>query len=260
MAFSIAQAKSLCTASELTLARASTRNEIGRYSVVQIRQKLERARKLSDKWRDQSRSQGRATKATKRTRPTDPNARSAEKAQLFREVVARFEEQLATLESKGPKGKPAPKRLPKRARSATHRAGRADIRAELKEERAAMGGRKKPKPAKPKKPAKSKRPATPPITIEEAFGMTGESATSERPAKPTIPAAKTGKGKRAHAGLGMSALESAREFQHLRVTKGKQLRATTAAKNSRLQASGLIRVQKNASASNKRRQAKRDSR
>lgn len=255
MAFSLAQAKSLCTASELTLARASTRNEIGRYSVVQIRQKLERARKLQDKWRDQSRSQRRAAKASARSRPTDPTARSAEKAELFAEVVARFEAQLATLEAKGPKGKPAPKRLPKRARSATHRADRADIRAELKDERAAMGGRKKPKPAKP---TKSKPPAAPPLTIEEAFGL-GEDA-AERPTKPSIPAAKTGKGKRAHAGLGMTALESAREFQHLRVTKGKQLRATTAAKKSRLQASGLMRVQKNASASNKRRQAKRDAR
>jgi hypothetical protein len=260
MAFSLAQAKSLCTASELTLARASTRNEIGRYSVVQIRQKLERARKLSDKWRDQSRSQGRATKSAKRSRPTDPNARSDEKAQLFREVVVRFEDQLAKLEAKGRKSTPAPKRLPKRARSATHRADRADIRAELKEERAAMGGRKKSKPAKPTKSTKSKPPAAPPITIEEAFGMTGGTDAAEQPTKPSIPAAKTGKGKRSHAGLGMSPIESAREFQHLRVTKGKQLRATTAAKKSRLQASGLMRIQKNASAANKRRQGKRDAR
>ncbi len=257
MATSLAQAKSLCTASELTLARASTRNEIGRYTVVQIRQKLDRARKLQDKWRDQSRSQRRASKAAQRSRPTDPNARSAEKAQLFREVVSRFEEQLATLEAKGRKSTPAPKRLPKRARSATHRADRADIRAELKEERSAMGGRKKPRP--PKK-SKSKPPAAPPITIEEAFGIAGGESTVERPAKPSIPAAKAGQGKRAHAGLGLSARESAREFQGLRVTRGKQLRATTAAKKSRLQASGLMRVQKNASASNKRRQAKRDSR
>src|SRR5262245_41690821 len=234
MAFSLAQAKSLCTASELTLARASTRNEIGRYSVVQIRQKLDRARKLRDKWRDQSHGQRRAAKATARSRQPDANARSAEKAELFSEVVARFEAQLATLEAKGRKSTPAPKRLPKRARSATHRADRADIRAELKEERAAMGGRKKPKPAKPTKPAKTKQPAVPPLTIEEAFAVPTEEA--ERAAKPTIPAAKAGKGKRSHDGLGMTALESAREFQHLRVTKNKQLRAKTAAKKSRIQA------------------------
>jgi hypothetical protein len=257
MAFSLAQAKSLCTASELTLARASTRNEIGRYSVLQIRQKLDRARKLSDKWRDQSRGQSRASKAIKRSRPTNPNARSAEKAELFSEVVARFEAQLAQLEGKGQQGRPVPKRLPKRARSATHRADRADIRAELKEERASMGGRKKPKPAKP---TKSRPPAAPAITIEEAFGIAEGSEAAERPTKPSIPAGKVGKGKRAHAGLGMTPIESAREFQHLRVTKGKQLRARAAAKQTRLRESGLMRIQKNASASNERRQAKRDAR
>jgi hypothetical protein len=255
MAFSLAQAKSLCTASELTLARASTRNEIGRYSVVQIRQKLDRARKIRDKWRDQSRGQRRAAKATARSRQPDANSRSAEKAELFSEVVDRFEAQQATLEAKGRKSTPAPKRLPKRARSATHRADRADIRAELEEERAAMGGRKKPKPAKP---PISKPPATTPLTIEEAFEI--PEGEAERPTKPSIPAPKMARGKRSHAGLGMTALESAREFQHLRVTKGKQLRARTAAKQTRLRESGLLRIQKNASAANKRRQAKRDAR
>jgi hypothetical protein len=257
MAFSLSQAKSICTASELSLAKASTRNEIGRFSVVQIRQKVDRARKLLDKWRDQSHSQRRAAKSTPHSRQADASSRSAEKAELFGEVVARFEARLATLEAKGPKGNPAPKRLPKRARSATHRADRADIRAELKDERAAMGGRKKPKPAKP---TKSKPPAAPAMTIDEAFETQDGSTATERPPKPSIPAPKTGKGKRAHAGLGMTAIESAREFQGLRVTKGKQLRAETAAKQNRLQRSGIVRIQKNASALNKRRQAKRDAR
>ena len=257
MAFSLAQAKSLCTASELTLARASTRNEIGRYSVVQIRQKLDRARELRDKWRDQSRSQRRATKVAPSSRPASPNARSAEKAELFNEVVACFEAQLATLEAKGQKSRPAPKRLPTRARSATHRADRADIRGELKEERAAMGGRKKPKPPQP---TKSKPLAGAPLTIDEAFETPDDSTATERPGKPTIPAPKSGKGKRAHAGLGMTAIESAREFQGLRVTKGKQLHAETAAKQDRLKVRGIVRIQKNASALNKRRQAKRDAR
>ena len=79
MASSLSQAKSLCTATELTLVKASTRNEIGRYSVVQVRQKLDRARKLQDKWRDQSRSQGRASRLPsvpdRRTRTPAPPRR-----------------------------------------------------------------------------------------------------------------------------------------------------------------------------------------
>ena len=162
------------------------------------------------------------------------------------------------MEAKGEKSRPAPKRLPKRARSATHRADRADIRAEVKEERAAMGGRKKPKPAKPPKPTKSKRPAAAPLTIEEAFG--GPASEADRPTEPSIPTAQAGKGKRSHAGLGMTALESAREFQGLRVTKGKQLRARTTAIQDRLQAAGKRRIQMHASARGRRRQGKRDAR
>jgi len=58
---------------------------------------------------------------------------------------------LAILESTGAKGRPAPKRLPARVRSAKHRSGRAVVRAELKEERMALGERKKTGAAKPVK-------------------------------------------------------------------------------------------------------------
>jgi hypothetical protein len=253
MAFTLTQAKPLCNSSELSLVKASTRTEIGKLSVVQVRQKVDRARKLRDKWRDQSRDQRRATQSAQRSRQTDANARSAEKAELFGEVLARFEAQLAKLESKGEQSRPAPKRLPKRARSAKHRSDRADVRAELKEERAAMGGRKKPKPPKP---TKSKPPVAPPPQSDVEEAESAEAPTA--PARP--PKRKAGQGKLAASGVGMSALESARAVQGLRVTKGKQLRAKAAAKKSRLQASGLLRIQKNTSAMNKRRQGKRDAR
>ncbi len=253
MAFTLAQAKSLCTAGELTLVKASTRNEIGKYSVVQIRQKTDRARKLRDKWRDQAEKQQRATQTARRARQVDSSVRSADKAQLFAEVLSRFEAQLALLESTGDKGRPAPKRLPARARSATHRAGRANIRAELEEERLALGGRKTTGtdvPVKPKPPA---------VAITEEAVTETDLATT-RPSKPTLETRKTGRGKRAPVGTGLAALTSARELQGLRTTKGKQLRARSAAKQSRLQASGLMRVQQNAAARNRRAQGKRDAR
>lgn len=258
MAFTVTQAKLLCNDNELSLVRASTRNEIVKFSVVQIKQKVGRARKLRDKWRDQTEKQRRATQATQRARATSANARSTEKANLFGEVLARFEAQLAALETTGVKGRPAPKRLPARARSATHRADRADIRAELKEERLALGGSRKPKTAKP---TKAKAPAAAPAAPVDERGIAAIQPAPKRRSKPTtIPTAKSSHGKRAHAGTGMTAIESARELQGLRITKGKQLRASSAAKKSRLQASGIVRVQKNASARNKRSQGKRDSR
>lgn len=257
MAFTAAEAKALCTAVELTLVKASLRNEIGKFSVVQIRQKVDRTRKLRDKWRDQAKKQRRATQTSQRSRETGANARSAEKSELFGEVLARFEVQLASLEAKGQASRPAPKRLPTRARSAKHRAERADIRAELKEERLALAGRKKPKVAKVTKKKPVDAAALP---LEVKPDAAAPQTASKRAPKPTIPAAKAGRGKRAHAGTGMTALESARELQGLRVTKGKQLRAGAAAKKSRLQASGLMRVQNNASARNRRSQGKRDAR
>jgi hypothetical protein len=258
MAFTVTQAKSLCTIGELSLARASTGDEIGKFSIVQIQQKVDRARKLRDKWRDQAEKQRRTTQATQRARDTSANARSTEKATLFGEVLARFEAQLATLEAKGAQGRPAPKRLPARARSATHRADRADIRGELKEERLALGGSKTTKAAKPTRP---KAPAAAaPTPADETETAAIQTAAKRRSKPTTLPAARSGRGKRAHAGTGMTAIESARELQGLHVTKGKQLRAGSAAKKSRLQASGMMRVQKNASARNKRSQGKRDSR
>ena len=255
MAFTAAQAKSLCTAGELTLVKASSRNEIGKFSVVQIRQKVDRTRKLRDKWRDQAEKQRRASQAAQRARQTGANARSAEKAELFGEVLARFEAQMASLEAKGEAARPAPKRLPTRARSAKHRADRADIRAELKEERLALAGGKKSKVAKV---TKKKPTAAAALPLEVELEAAAPKTASKRAPKPTIPAAKAGRGKSAHAGTGLTAMESARELQGLRVTKGKQLRASTAAKKSRLQASGLMRVQNNASARNRRSQGKRD--
>lgn len=258
MAFTVTQAKSLCTGGELSLVRASTREEIGKFSIGQIRQKVDRARKLRDKWRDKAEQQRRATQAVQRARDTSANARSTEKAKLFGEVLARFEAQLAALETKGVKGRSSPKRLPARARSATHRADRAEVRAELQAERLEFGGSKKTKSAKSTRP---KAPATAaPAAAEETETAAIQTAPKRRSKPTTLPAAKSSRGKRGHAGTGMTAIESARELQGLHITKGKQLRASSAAKKSRLQVSGIMRVQKNASARNKRSQGKRDSR
>ena len=111
MAFTVTQAKSLCTVGELSLVRASTGDEIGKFSIVQIQQKVDRARKLRDKWRDKAEKQRRATQAAQRARDTSANARSTEKATLFGEVLARFEAQLATLEAKGAQGRTRTKTL-----------------------------------------------------------------------------------------------------------------------------------------------------
>jgi hypothetical protein len=247
MVVSLARAKVLCNDNELSLLRASSRTEIGKLSAAQLKQKVSRARTLRDKWNDQARNQRRATQSTQRSRQTDANARSAEKAELFAQALTQFESQLAKLEAKAAGA--APKKLAPRARSATHRADRAEIRDAIKEKKLALTQKKKP--AKPK----TTKPAPEPVAVfPELHTAEGEEQTSDGRG----PAAAVPKKRKAHPHL--TALQAARELQGLRVSKGQQLSARTAAKQSRLKARGIVRIQKNASANNKRRQAKRDAR
>ena len=101
MAISMGRAKVLCTASELELVRASTRQEIGKLSAARLRQKETRARKLCDKWQDQAKSQMRSAQSKSGSRTAGANKNSAEKAELFDEVLNRFSAQLAKVEAAG---------------------------------------------------------------------------------------------------------------------------------------------------------------
>lgn len=252
MAISMARAKALCTENELTLIRASSRAEIGSLSPARLKQKITRARTLRDKWTGQARTQRRATQAAQRARQTEDNARSAEKGELFAEVLTRFEKQLAKLEAKGAPAGQAKKKLAPRARSATHRADRAEVRDALKEQHLSLAKKKKKKTAK----AKTTKPAPKPVRV---FPEPGADQVAEARTKSHATAPATPKKKKPRA-AGLTAMEAANEVQGLRVTKGQQLRARTVAKQTRLKASGILRIQKNTSAVNKRRQAKRDSR
>ncbi len=248
MPISVAQAKSLCNDSELSLVKASTRTEIGKLPVAQLRQKVARARKLRDKWRDQALTQRRATQTAQRARQTDANARSEEKATLFAEVLERFETQLTKLEAKGAPAGSAPKRLTKRAKSAEHRATRAVVRESLKEIKSDLRTKKKP----------TKTKAAPPAPVA-AIEPPQENQPINRTKGGGLKAPVVDRTKQTPT-TGLSALASAAAVQGLRVTKSKQRNATTAAKQNRLKASGIVRIQKNASARNKRTQGKRDSR
>jgi len=242
MAISMGRAKALCTASELELVRASTRQEIGKLSAARLRQKETRARKLRDKWQDQTKNQKRSAQSKTGSRAAGANKNSAEKAELFDEVLSRFSTQLAKVEAAGetagPKGR---LRSTKTARSTTHRAARAEVRGKLAEKKQTL--KVKAKKAKPK-------PAPAAVETEaEAEDEVAETQASPTPKKSRPP-----------IGTHASALEAGRKVQGLHVTKQGQRAARTAAKQDRLKASGMIRIQKNRSAANRRKQGKRDSR
>lgn len=261
MAISMARAKVLCSASELALVKASTRQEIGSHTAARLRQKETRARKLRDKWRDQATSQKRSSQAKAGSRNAGENKNSPEKAALFEEVLSRFSAQLAKLEATGetpgPMGR---RRSTKTARSRTHRASRAEVRSELAEtKRELKATGKKPAAAKsePISAAKKKAVVAAPAPLQaESTDVTTPTAAAPEFEAPKKKSARL----QPIVGTHATALEAGRKAQGLRVTKQLQLAARTAAKQDRLKASGMIRIQKNRSAANKRSQGRRDSR
>lgn len=96
MAISAQQAKELCTLDEFKLVESSYSPRIEGITPARLRQKVERSRRLQDKYRDLSRRQNRSTKAAAQTERTrKANERTKLKSQLFAEVRARFETALS---------------------------------------------------------------------------------------------------------------------------------------------------------------------
>jgi hypothetical protein len=256
MAISIGRAKALCSDSELALVKASTKQEIGTHTAARLRQKETRARKLRDKWRDQAASQRRSKQAKAGARDVDAAARSAEKAELFDEVLSRFSAQLAKAEADGKTPGPMGRRRSTRdKKSSTNRATRAVVRDALKDIKRDLDPPKKKKLRAAAKAAAAQAPVE-----EVAVAANDEAAVvATKRSKPTAPP-KSKKRSRIPVGAKEPALLAGRDAQGLRVTKQQQLKASTAAKQDRLKASGMIRIQKNRSAANKRSQGRRDSR
>jgi hypothetical protein len=105
-------AKKLLNASELALFDAGRRDEIGSLDERTLKSKIERTRRLRDKYRDLARRQHLATRSrtgTKRGPRGDANFRTAEKDVLFTELLGRFEARLAQRQGTAKRAKPIAK-------------------------------------------------------------------------------------------------------------------------------------------------------
>ncbi|MEO8838523.1 MAG: hypothetical protein ABI351_07400 [Herbaspirillum sp.] len=101
MAYQRTQAQKLLTADELTLFDAGRTTEIRSLSKPVLRSKLERSRKLRDKYRDLYRRQRLAIQYATGTRTGtqgDANRRTQQKEEILAESVVRFEARLAQIE------------------------------------------------------------------------------------------------------------------------------------------------------------------
>lgn len=103
MPINASKARSLCTASEYNLFKWSSAKMSKTLAPSQLRQKIDRARKLRDKYRDlakQQRGEARGKRNPTGTRAAKGNERTVEKAQLFAEVLERLQSALTSAESK----------------------------------------------------------------------------------------------------------------------------------------------------------------
>jgi hypothetical protein len=100
MPVSRSQAREICTKPEMELVEASFPPSVNALSPARLRQKVSRARRLQDKFRDLAQKQNRASKGDTPTgRGPRANARTERKARLFDETRARFEKRLEQAEA-----------------------------------------------------------------------------------------------------------------------------------------------------------------
>lgn len=278
MAISVAQARLICTKAELDLVLQSTNQGIGALDAKQLQASVRRARTLRDKWRDLSNDQTRTTKASDPEKLDAANARSAEKAQLFSEVLERFEKRLAKTEpvAAAPRAKATPK-----ARAAEHRHTRSQVRGDLTTKVDELNA-PKPAPAA-KKPVTKKAAPAPAATLAPA-------APAKKKAKAAAAAAKTAKPTKANKASGIkppkrkpvpkpqislkapAVVPAADGMAAAAIAAGhsiaghstknvdekrRNLKATTAAKASRIQISGSHQLHGHMAAQSRRSQAKR---
>jgi hypothetical protein len=129
MTLDIERARQLCTQQELALVLSARVGDMRTLTPGRLRTKMTQARGLRNKFRDLANRQAREArgKAQPRgTRPARGNARTVEKANLFGEVLRRFEARAARL---GVTGAAEPVSSVRRARRAPSRSQRLKMDA-----------------------------------------------------------------------------------------------------------------------------------
>ena len=115
MAISLRQARQYLSSSEAELVHWSTSKRVEGLPPARLRQKLDRARKLRDKYRglaERQRREARRKQDPRGQRPAEGNKATAMKQQLFGETAERFEK---ALEAAGTPLKQRPKKTERKA-------------------------------------------------------------------------------------------------------------------------------------------------
>ena len=200
MAYTLIQARKLLSSAELTVFEASRPKPLGELSPARLRSMVERTRKLRDKYQDLYRRQTVATRtapASKRSATGGDNQRTRQKAELFGEVLARYEAELKRVDAAA---KAAAKAAEKAARLAAKEAAKEaakQARESARQAKAAARDAKASGASKGTKAAKGTK------TVKDA--------TAAKDAKPA------------------KALKSAKDTKAAKGTKGTRVAGTKAA-------------------------------
>lgn len=256
-----AKVKSVCTAAEVELIKASRGAELKKLTLAEVRQQAKRARNLLEKSQKLGRTQARPNAKVSVGATPD---RTKLKEEIFRDALAAFEAQVEKLEAAGA-SKKAPKRATKAKRAVGHRADRAAVRSELTEEKRTINKKKaaKKKVAK-KKSAKSPAPAD--VSTPASETTKGKKATKKKVAKRAVKKKKVAKKKVAKKttskdpNIAVTSKRKAKGAAALHADATSQLEVQAAAKQNRLDKSGLTsRLRGHVSAQTRRNQARRQS-
>ncbi len=256
MAINMQRAKTLCTASEYELVRASGKREIGTLTPARLRQKVSRARKLRDKYRSLAARQTgemRGKRAPRSGRPAADNRNTLAKAELFQETLDRFEEALAAT-GETPAAAPAHKKVTRRrSKSAAGDSASPTMRKTSKKaskkvrKKASKKTAKKSKKKAPRKKATARK-ATGAAALRSSAGSTGKKAARKKSARKALPSRNPLKAEPAP----QAAVESGR--------KKTAKRSRAARIDKHFAESGIAKNVRGVAGKTRRNQAKRDSR
>lgn len=200
MAISRSTAARLCTTQEMQLVDASFPAKSRELTPSRLRQKIERARKLRDKYTDLARRQrleARGKAEPRRSRPAARNDNTLRKAQLFEEVLERFQSRLdagradaGAPGSPGGAGRPGPARGPAASRAAAKKQAAKKAAGRKAAGRKAAGEKAAAKKAAAKKAAGRKAAGTAVAVGRAPAGGEAQPAPPGRPGAAALKGAR----------------------------------------------------------------------
>jgi hypothetical protein len=193
MAITRSAAQRLCTQPEFELFEASMPANARQLTPGRLRQKVERARRLRDKYRDlakRQRLEARGKRTPQRARPAAGNENTVRKAELFDEVLQRFQRQLERATATAPAAAGPAARKPAAKKSTAKEPAAKKSTAKEPAGKKSAGKKSAGKESAGKKSAGKKLAAKKSVATRSAAGPAAGGARTAEPAQAGATAAR----------------------------------------------------------------------